>query len=79
MNEAHFARDKIQNPYGILPSHHQKWFSINIFPCICGDNLFRPYILNRLTGQNYKAFLEKNMSDFLVDVPLIIHQKPLHA
>jgi hypothetical protein len=27
---------------------------------------------NRLTGRNYKAFLESNMPDFLADMPLII-------
>jgi hypothetical protein len=27
---------------------------------------------NRLTGRNYKAFLENNMPDFLAEVPLII-------
>jgi hypothetical protein len=40
------------------------------------DNLFRPQVLpNRLTGRNYKAFLENNMPDFLTDVPLIIRRE----
>jgi hypothetical protein len=30
---------------------------------------------NRRTGRNYKAFLENNMPDFLVDVPLIIRRE----
>jgi hypothetical protein len=67
----HLWPDK--NPHAILPSHHQQQFSINIWANICGDNLFGPLVLpNRLTGQNYKACLENNMPDFLVDVPLII-------
>jgi hypothetical protein len=40
---------------------------------ICGYNLFRPHAHpKRLKGQNYKAFMEKSMPDFLADVPLII-------
>jgi hypothetical protein len=51
-------------------------FSINISAGICGDNLFGPHILpNRLTGWNYKAFLENNIPNFLADVPLIIHRE----
>jgi hypothetical protein len=30
---------------------------------------------NKVTGRNYKAFLENNMPDFLADVPLIIHRE----
>jgi hypothetical protein len=86
MNEAHFAREKFknfhnkhmwmdENPHAILPSHHQQRFSIYILAGICGGNLFRPNTLpNMLTWQNYKAFLENNMPDFLADMPLIIHQ-----
>jgi hypothetical protein len=64
-----------ENPHVILPSHHQQRFS-NIWAGICGHNLFRPHVLpNTLTGQNYKAFLENKMPDFLVNVSLIIHQE----
>jgi hypothetical protein len=86
-DEAQFTGDGIQkfhnqhlwadeNPHAILPLHHQQLFSINISASICGDNLFRPHVLpNRLTGRNYKAFLENNMPGFLADMPLIIRQK----
>jgi hypothetical protein len=61
------------NPHAVLPSHHQQCFYINVWAGICADNLFGPHILaNRLTGQNYKAFMENNMPDFLADMPLII-------
>jgi hypothetical protein len=59
----------------ILPSHHQQWFSINIWAGICGNNLFRLHMLpNRLTWQNKKAFLENNIPDFLANVLLIIRR-----
>jgi hypothetical protein len=81
MDETQFRRD-VKNFHAyhhwadvILPSH-QQWFSINIWASICGDNLIGPHVLlNRLTEQNYKAFLENNMRDFLADVPLIVHQE----
>jgi hypothetical protein len=81
-DEAQFTGDGIQNfqnqhlwadenSHTILPSHHQHQFT-NIWAGICGDNLFGPHLLpNRLTGRNYKNFLENNMPDFLADVPLI--------
>jgi hypothetical protein len=86
-NETQFPRDGLknfhnqhlsvdENPCVILPSYHQQQFSINIWANICGDNLFRPHGLpNRLTGQNYKAFLENKMPSFLDDMPLIICQE----
>jgi hypothetical protein len=59
-----------------FPSYHQQWFSISIWTSICGDDLFGPYLLsNRLTGQNYEAFLKNNIPDFLADVPLIFRQE----
>jgi hypothetical protein len=85
MDEAQFTGDGIQNfhnhhlwadenPHAILPSHHQQQFSISIWAGICGNNLLGAHILpNRLTGRNYKAFLENSMPDFLADVPLIVH------
>jgi hypothetical protein len=80
IDETQLRRDRIQNFHDqrlwvdvILPLHCQQWFSINIWAIICGNNLFRPHVLpNRLTGQNYKAFLENNMPDFFADVLLII-------
>jgi hypothetical protein len=64
---------KCKNPHVILPSHHQQWFCINILTGMCGDNLFGPHVLpSRLTGWNYRAFLEDKMPDFLANVPLII-------
>jgi hypothetical protein len=30
-------------------------------------------LANKLTGQNYKDFLENNIPDFLADMPLLIH------
>jgi hypothetical protein len=63
-----------ENSRAILPSHHQEHFSINICASICGDNLFEPQVLpNKLSGWNYKAFLENNMLDILVNMTLIIH------
>jgi hypothetical protein len=49
--------------------------SINICAGICGDHIDSHMHPNRLIRQNYKAFLENNMPDFLADVPLIIRQE----
>jgi hypothetical protein len=77
MDEAYFTRDGIQNfhnqrvfadenLHAILSSRHQQWFSINIWALIFGYNFFGSHILpKRLTWRNYKAFLEKDMPDFL--------------
>jgi hypothetical protein len=87
-DEAQYTRDGIQNfhnqhlradenPFGILSSHHQQRFSINISGGIHNDNSFGPHLLqSRLTGLNCKAFLE-NMTDFLDDVPLTIRRELL--
>jgi hypothetical protein len=84
---AQFPRDGIQNfhnqhlwvcenAHAIHASHHQQCFSINIWAGNCGDHLFGPHALsNRLTGRNYKAFLEDNKPHFLADVPLIIRRE----
>jgi len=85
-DEATFTRDGIQNfhnqhvwtdenPHATVQSHHQQRFCINIWTGIVGDCLLGPQVLpNRLTGQNYKAFLQNNLADFL-DVPLTFRRK----
>jgi hypothetical protein len=43
---------------------------------IYGDNLLGPHVLpNRLTGRNYKVFMQNSMLDFLANVPLIIYRE----
>jgi hypothetical protein len=79
-DEAHFTGDGIQNFQNhqlwadenlhlVLPSHHQQRFSFNIWAGIRGGHLFGPHVFpDRLTGRNYKCFLENNMPDFLAGV-----------
>ncbi|KAJ4437518.1 hypothetical protein ANN_17663 [Periplaneta americana] len=70
-DEAQFTRDgktnfhnqhvwAYENPRATVPSHHQVWFSLNMWASIIGDRLVGPHVLvNRLTGQAYTNFLEK--------------------
>jgi hypothetical protein len=66
---------QVENPHVILLSHHQQWIYWTRAG-VCRDNLFGSHVLPyKLTGQNYKAFLENNIPDFLADVSLIICQE----
>jgi hypothetical protein len=47
---------KSRSPHAILPSYHEKWFSINICTSICDDNSFRLTCLQgRFTKRSSKT------------------------
>lgn len=65
-----------EDPHTTVQSHYQEGFCINIWAGIVGDYLLGPQVLpNRLTGQNYKAFLQNDLVNFLDDVSLTFRRE----
>lgn len=65
-----------ENPHGIFQSRHQQQFSINVWAGITNDFLIGPFVLpQRLSGQNYRYFLEEDLPGLLDDVPLDVRQR----
>lgn len=81
-DEASFSRDAIinfhnnhiwaeDNPNAIIENHSQVQFSLNIWVGIIGDHLVGPCILpQRLTGEEYRRFLEYKLPELLEEVDL---------
>lgn len=86
-DEATFSRDGIvnihnnhhwadENPHVIIQCRHQQRFSLNVWVGIVGDNLIGPYFLPpALNGENYRNFLEHELTALLDDVPLLIRNE----
>lgn len=86
-DEANFSRTSIinfhnnhiwaqENPHGIVESHFQEQFSLNVWGGIIGDHLIGPFFLpGRLTGRSYRHFLQHELPLLLEDVPLLLRHQ----
>jgi len=59
------------NPHGTVESNYQHRFSVNVWCGVIGDQMIGPYIFSqRLTGDFYAHFLQKELPALLENVPL---------
>jgi hypothetical protein len=64
-----------ENPKAIVETHHQVHFKFNVWADVVDNFLLGPVILpGNLTGDSFLEFLENNLPDLLVDVPLQVRQ-----
>lgn len=81
-DEACFSRNSIinfhnnhvwadNNPHAVIENHFQEQFSVNVWIGVIGDFLIGPHFLpGRLTGEQYRQFIEHVLPELLEDVPL---------
>lgn len=86
-DEANFSRNSIinfhnnhiwaeENPHGIVETHFQEQFSLNVWGGIIGDHLIGPFFLpGRLTGHSYRHFLQHELPLLLEDLPLFLRNQ----
>lgn len=86
-DEASFSRTSIvnfhnnhlwadENPHGIVETHFQEQFSLNVWGGIIGDHLIGPFFLpGRLTGDSYRHFLQYELPLLLEDLPLLLRNQ----
>lgn len=68
-HNSHYWAD--ENPHAVFVRGYQQKFFVNVWAGIVGDYLLGPYILPaRLNAQNYLAFLQHQLPDYLDDLPL---------
>lgn len=65
-----------ENPHGIVETHFQKQFSLNVWVGIIDEHLIVPFFLpGRLDGHSYRHFLEHELHLLLEDVPLLLRNR----
>ncbi|KAL0892876.1 hypothetical protein ABMA27_014561 [Loxostege sticticalis] len=68
MHNAHYWSDS--NPRVIRPDHFQFRFSVNVWAGIVNGTLLGPVFLERLNTDTYLQFLQNELPELLLDVPV---------